>query len=142
MIKFKIKLFFAAMKSAAGILHDKEKTEALLQLVRQKAIRSLDKLTDLIDDLNALFRLVKAWNDSRYSDISKKAIVSAMASLLYFLNPFDFIPDVIPFSGFLDDAAVITYVIASLKSEIERFLVWENSRGKNTFLKSKYHKRQ
>ena len=125
MQKYKIKIFFAAMKSAASILRDKEKTKDLLELVRQKAIRSLDKMNDLVEDLNVLVRLIKAWSAGTYRQIPKKAIVTGTASLLYFLNPFDLIPDIIPFSGFLDDVAVITYVIASLKSEIERFLGWE-----------------
>lgn len=129
MQKFKIKMFFAALKSAAGILRDKEKTKDLLEQVRQKAIHSLDKVNDLVEDLNVLVRLIKAWSAGTYRQIPNKAIVAATASLLYFLNPFDLIPDIIPFSGFLDDVAVITYVIASLKSEIERFLGWEKVQG-------------
>ncbi len=135
MQKYKIKLFFSALKSAAGILRDKEKTKELLEQVRQKAIRSLDILNDRMEDINVLVRLIKAWSAGTYRQIPKKAIVAATSSLLYFLNPFDLIPDVIPFSGFLDDVAVITYVLASLKSEIERFLSWENSRRKNSYIK-------
>lgn len=125
MPKIKIKLLFTALQSAVSILRSAEKTESLLELVRQKISLGLDQLNDLTANLDALVRLIKSWNAGDYRDIPKKAIIASTASVIYFLNPFDFIPDVIPFSGFLDDAAVVTYVVASLKSEIERFLVWE-----------------
>lgn len=37
-----------------------------------------------------------------------KAIV--IGTLLYFINPFDLIPDITPFIGFGDDVALIVYV--------------------------------
>lgn len=37
-----------------------------------------------------------------------KALV--VGTLLYFINPFDLIPDITPFVGFVDDAALILFV--------------------------------
>ncbi|MCX5867430.1 MAG: DUF1232 domain-containing protein [Proteobacteria bacterium] len=58
----------------------------------------------------ALFELL---NDPAVGKI-KKAV--AVGALLYFIDPFDALPDFVPLGGFLDDAAIIaaavTYVAA------------------------------
>jgi uncharacterized membrane protein YkvA (DUF1232 family) len=48
-----------------------------------------------------------------------------IGAIVYFVNPFDAIPDFIPVIGYLDDAAVIGWVMKTLKDEIERFRAWE-----------------
>jgi curved DNA-binding protein CbpA len=49
--------------------------------------------------------------------------------LLYFIIPTDFIPDVIPSLGFLDDLAVLTTIINSLQSELNDY---RNRKQNNT----------
>ncbi len=53
-------------------------------------------------------------------DLGVKA--SAVLALLYFISPIDMIPDVIPVTGLLDDAAVISAAIVVLGSMIKPFL--------------------
>jgi uncharacterized membrane protein YkvA (DUF1232 family) len=51
-----------------------------------------------------------------------------VAALIYFVNPLDLIPDFIFAFGFLDDAAVIGYVVSLLRSEIDLFETWQETR--------------
>jgi uncharacterized membrane protein YkvA (DUF1232 family) len=48
-------------------------------------------------------------------------------AILYFVSPIDLIPDWLPLAGFVDDAAVILFVIRQLKQDIDGFLAWENA---------------
>ena len=41
------------------------------------------------------------------------------------MNPLDVVPDVVPFFGFIDDAAVIAFVIRMLMGDLQRFRRWE-----------------
>jgi uncharacterized membrane protein YkvA (DUF1232 family) len=41
--------------------------------------------------------------------------------MVYFISPFDFIPDVLPFIGFTDDLALVLWVGKSIKSELDEF---------------------
>jgi uncharacterized membrane protein YkvA (DUF1232 family) len=52
-------------------------------------------------------------------------MILVVASVLYFLNPFDIIPDFIPFLGLLDDVTIISFVGAAITKDIEKFIDWE-----------------
>ena len=47
---------------------------------------------------------------------------TAVLALLYFISPVDVIPDVIPFTGYLDDAAVISSALTVLGPMMKPFL--------------------
>jgi uncharacterized membrane protein YkvA (DUF1232 family) len=90
-----------------------------------KAKLSPKRFEALWDDLSALARLVSAWGRREYNVVPWRSIAMASAALLYFINPFDAIPDVILGIGYLDDASVLAFVVGALKREIDRFAEWE-----------------
>ena len=83
-------------------------------------------------DLQALLRLTKAWLKSEYTQTPWQTIVFAIAGIIYFVNPFDIVPDFIPGAGYLDDATVIGFVIKSIRREIKQFLDWEKAQNLTT----------
>ena len=48
-----------------------------------------------------------------------------VAGLIYVVSPVDAIPDPIPVAGYLDDAAVIAWIIKSVRDELDAFREWE-----------------
>ena len=85
-------------------------------------------MSGLWDDLTALARLVTAWSRREYTAVPWRSILMAVGALLYFVDPFDAIPDAIPGIGYLDDASVVALVAGALKTDIERFIHWERGR--------------
>ncbi|MBK9329678.1 MAG: DUF1232 domain-containing protein [Sphingobacteriales bacterium] len=81
------------------------------------------------DSLFALVKMARAWLEGDYKNISKRSIVAVVAALIYFVNPFDLIPDFIPILGHLDDMLVLGYLIKMLNKEIERFMAWQQAQG-------------
>lgn len=75
--------------------------------------------------LKQLGRLVSAYAHGKYNRIPVKALLTIAAAMLYFLNPFDLIPDAIPGLGLSDDLAILTWVYQSLSAEMTAFLEWE-----------------
>lgn len=49
------------------------------------------------------------------------------AALAYLFCPVDAIPDVIPVAGFIDDAAVVGWIVKVMKDSLDRYAVWKNS---------------
>jgi uncharacterized membrane protein YkvA (DUF1232 family) len=85
-------------------------------------------LSTLWDDLMALARLVTAWARREYTAVPWRTILMAVGALVYFLDPFDAIPDAIPGLGYLDDASVVALVAGAIKTDLERFVRWEQTR--------------
>jgi uncharacterized membrane protein YkvA (DUF1232 family) len=94
----------------------------------RKAKEQRAALSGLWDDLMALTRLVTAWARNEYTAVPWRSILMALGALVYFLDPFDAIPDAIPGFGYIDDASVVALVAGALKADIERFVRWERGR--------------
>jgi len=45
--------------------------------------------------------------------------------VLYFVNPIDALPDVIPFLGITDDAGVFALIINQIRVELDRYKEWK-----------------
>lgn len=106
---------------------DPERARRLIDEASRKAELRKGKLTGVWESLMALIRIVRSWIDGSYREIPWSSIVLAIAALIYFVMPIDFIPDWIVALGFVDDAAVVAWVITSIKEDLEAFIVWERA---------------
>lgn len=97
------------------------------------AMRHLDgrqlRTNVLREHLWLLGRLVSAYAQGNYRSVPTNVILSVTAALIYFLNPFDVIPDALVGIGLADDFAVVSFVINSVANEIRLFKAWEASQG-------------
>lgn len=79
------------------------------------------------EKLSVFSRIAAAYASGKYRDIPWKSILIVLAAIIYFLNPIDLIPDLIPVLGFTDDFSVLVWVYSTMSSEIDKFLTWERS---------------
>jgi uncharacterized membrane protein YkvA (DUF1232 family) len=117
--------FRHAQQKAVGVVNNKNKFLRLLDKAQSKAIQHKDRIEGFRGHLFSLVRLLTAWTKGKYKTIPVNSILTVMAAVIYFVNPFDLVPDFIPVIGYLDDASIIAFVIKSLKSDIEKFTEWE-----------------
>jgi len=75
--------------------------------------------------LQAMLRLVRAYSRGEYRAISQNSVLTIIAALNYLIDPFDLIPDEIPFLGFLDDATVMEFAVRKTKDDLDDFMTWE-----------------
>ncbi len=113
--------------NAKEYVEDKKNIGRLLNEALEKADKSKGLLGKILDDLIVLFRLVKAWARGKYSRVPIRTIILIIATLLYFVNPFDVIPDFIPVIGYVDDATMIAAAIQSIRGDLTDFKRWEKS---------------
>tara|TARA_B100001013_G_C24302433_1_gene321343 strand:- start:368 stop:538 length:171 start_codon:yes stop_codon:yes gene_type:complete len=51
-----------------------------------------------------------------------------LGAVIYFLNPIDLSPDMIPGIGYVDDVSIIAFVLNSIRADLQQFLEWEARR--------------
>jgi uncharacterized membrane protein YkvA (DUF1232 family) len=98
----------------------------LLLAVAQKSKQQGGRLGAAMEDLRLLQALCLAWWRGEYRAISAKALLSVVAALLYFLSPIDAIPDWLLGVGYVDDIAVLAWLMNTWRNELELFRAWRN----------------
>src|SRR2546421_3027838 len=78
--------------------------------------------------LMAMIRLLRDFHRAEYRDISEANLQIVIAAILYFVSPFDVIPDWVPVLGHIDDAFVISLALKSVRSDLDTFMAWETAR--------------
>lgn len=78
--------------------------------------------------LMAMIRLIRAYHHREYQDISSENLLVVIAAIIYFVSPFDVIPDSVPVLGNIDDAMVVRLAMKSARAELDTFMAWEASR--------------
>ncbi len=68
----------------------------------------------------ALYDMLSAWWHGKY-DFPAGTLSAIGVALLYFLSPFDLVPDILPLFGLMDDAAVLAFVVHKTREDLEAY---------------------
>lgn len=117
-----------AQERARSVVASDGEVSQLLSEASGKAQRSYEFLLSSWESLQTLIRMIRAWLGNEYA-VPIATVVGGVAALIYFVDPFDLIPDYLPVFGYLDDAAVIAAVVRLNLSEVSRFRNWEAALG-------------
>jgi uncharacterized membrane protein YkvA (DUF1232 family) len=120
--------FSAYLRRGARLLSNPSGLKRLVVQAAKKLNGSgSEKVKAVGEQLGLLIDLLKAYIAGDYRDISTQAIASVAGAIIYFVVPLDGVPDFLFGWGFVDDAAVISYVIAQLSTELESFKQWRET---------------
>lgn len=105
---------------------DKKYSEEDLNKLFENEENILDKMNDdnlkeFVEAVKLLFFMLKDFVTGNYREIPIRTILAITGTLLYILNPFDFIPDYIPGVGYLDDAGFIAVCLKAIKVDIDKY---------------------
>jgi uncharacterized membrane protein YkvA (DUF1232 family) len=92
-----------------------------------KRFSSKGPLKRFIEDGKVLSALIKDWRAGKYRQALYGTIAAAAFALLYVLNPFDIIPDVLPFIGAVDDAAVLGACLMLVERDLRQYRGWKEN---------------
>jgi uncharacterized membrane protein YkvA (DUF1232 family) len=82
-------------------------------------------LKRFIADGKLLGALIKDWRAGKYRQALYGTIAAAAFALLYVFNPFDLMPDVLPFIGAVDDAAVLGACLMLIERDLRLYRGWK-----------------
>ena len=69
--------------------------------------------------------MVSDFANGSYREIPLETITAIVIAILYVVSPIDLIPDKIPVVGYVDDAAVVTFVLSQVHKDIDRYREWK-----------------
>jgi uncharacterized membrane protein YkvA (DUF1232 family) len=72
-----------------------------------------------------LTALVRDWRAGKYRQALYGTIAAVVFGLIYVLNPFDLVPDILPFVGALDDATVIGALLMLVERDLKKYRSWK-----------------
>lgn len=119
------KKYEASIVDATALMNMPEKLDKLL-------IKAENLVAKLPGDVSALkyipefLSLINNYISGKYKDISAKSVIATVAVIIYFVAPFDIIPDALPVVGYVDEAFVIGKCLEIIDEELEKFITWRS----------------
>ncbi len=102
---------------------------ALLLSAARKREKLGSGFAELADQLKLMQALCLAWWRGEYRKIDSRALLAVVAALLYFVTPLDALPDWLFGFGFIDDLAVLAWVMRTWQVELEAFQQWRTAQS-------------
>ncbi len=119
----------------------KEDVERLISKERKFKKKSwglFDRLKEEVSKAVMFFYMVKDYALGKYRKLPWKIVSAAAFASIYFLTPFDILPDFIPIIGMTDDAFVITVVWELVKMDVEEYAHWKIDQDPDEMFKKVY----
>ncbi|HST30561.1 MAG TPA: DUF1232 domain-containing protein [Chthoniobacterales bacterium] len=120
--------FARALANAKAHANNPERLRVLFEEAARKAAAvPKEPFLDSWPYLQAMLRLVRAYCRGEYRNVPQDELLWIITALNYFVDPFDLIPDEVPFLGFVDDATVMSFAVARTREALDDFMAWEIS---------------
>ena len=91
----------------------------------RKKFSAKGPLARFIEDGQLLIAIVKDYWFGAYRQVPYGAIASIVFTLIYVLNPFDLVPDMLPVIGQLDDVAVMGACLILVEQDLHKYRNWK-----------------
>ncbi len=95
------------------------------RILKKTSRLDLNKYRKFINQIKLSLSLLKDFKNKSYSDIPWRSIALIITAILYFVNPFDIIPDVLPVFGITDDAMLFATVFRSIQTDLTKYSAWK-----------------
>ncbi len=105
---------------------DIEKVVEHADEIRQQ-FKTRGPLRRFVEDGKMLIALLKDYRKGTYRAALFGTIAAAAFALIYVFNPFDIVPDALPFVGAIDDAAVIAACLMLIERDLVKYRTWKAS---------------
>lgn len=117
---------------AADYIQNKAKLVGLIDKASIKAHGRKGRLKDVWASLLSFFRLIRAYANGSYRQVSMQSLLMIVASVVYFVSPIDLIPDFILGLGLIDDATLLAWTIKACATDLASFIEWEKTHADRT----------
>ena len=125
----KVKAAFADFRAkAVAMMSDDGEMEAFLVKLEQK-MSEVPMVGGGLKNIPLLASMVRSFVMKEYRLAPIGTMIAVVTALLYWVSPFDLIPDMVPGVGYLDDAAVVTLCWKVVEADVEAYDEWRKEHG-------------
>ncbi len=114
---------------AKKLLEDTDKVEVFLQKLEKK-LKVIPKVGETFAIVPTMISLIRNYIKKEYTEIPIGTIIAILSALIYIFSPIDFVPDVIPGAGYIDDALVIGACLKLVSSDVNDYEKWRKENNK------------
>ena len=138
--KPRARLYRKCVEKARKILDNRNKVGKILRKARKilEKFRFVPKLKGPAGHICDFCDLLADYFEGHYPNLPMSTIVALLAGLLYLVLPFDVIADFFPAVGWVDDAAVLAFVMAAEQNDVKEYKAWKKKQrfGDNVIIDS------
>ena len=120
--------FNRAIARAEACLNEPDRLRKLVEEAAKKvAMIPREPFGENWPYLPTMLRFIRAYHREEYQSASQDELLAIIAALNYLIDPFDLIPDKVPFLGFVDDATVVAFAVSRARHALDDFMIWETA---------------
>lgn len=83
-------------------------------------------LIQFLTDIKLTINMLIDFFEGKYKRIPLDTFIAIFIMVLYTLSPVDFIPDLIPIFGLLDDLVVIRIILLYAQNDLKAYASWKS----------------
>jgi uncharacterized membrane protein YkvA (DUF1232 family) len=99
------------------------------QIDKKVSKLNVERFSKFVRQLTLAIQMLKDYRSKSYSSIPWRTMALIVAAILYFINPFDIIPDFLPILGYTDDVVAFATIFKSVQQDLQNYCEWK---GYNT----------
>ena len=121
------RVYEKCLTKAQAMMPDKKKISNKIKKARKifERLHNVPRCDALSKNICNLCDLISDYLDGVYTNLPLATILASVAGILYLVLPIDALADFIPVLGWIDDAAVLGFVIATEQKDINEYLEWK-----------------
>lgn len=123
------KFYKKCVSKARKMMPNKMKISNTIKKARKiiERLHNIPKCGVLAGNVCNFCDLLSDYFAETYQNLPLSTIVAVLGGLLYVVLPIDVLADFIPVLGWLDDAAVIAFVLTAEQNDVKEYLKWKTT---------------
>ena len=104
--------------------------EIYLEKLEEK-FKTIKGVGGALAEIPVMISMVRAYIKGDYKVVHVGSMIAIVCALIYFMSPIDLIPDTVPVAGYIDDTAVVGFVLEMVKFDLDHYKEWKENFYKN-----------
>ena len=89
-------------------------------------MKTIFSLKKMIEDIKLTISMLTDFVKGNYKEIPLDTLSALIITIAYVISPIDFVTDVIPVVGWIDDLVLVRFFLIYAKKDIKNYVLWKS----------------